>query len=799
VASRRPSSALAGALAAAGAGAGSIGLWYQLFRRPLPKTRGRISVRGLEDSVSIARDARGVVRIEARSTPDFCFAHGFAQGQDRLWQLEFYRRAGSGRLSEFAGKDGLQVDRLMRTLGLRRFADEEIDLLPQRDIEILSAYAAGLNAAIESLSALPLEHQLLRIEPEPWTIQDSLVVRKIIALGFSTNMETELFRAELVAKIGAEKAARLEPQYPHGSPLVMDPGVAWSGDALDLVAQIAEVREAIGWSLEPAGSNNWAVSGERSVTGMPLLAGDPHITTSMPDCWYTIEASTPELELRGASMPGFPGLVIGHSRHLAWSFTNVMADVQDLFVEHIRDGEHGPEYEFQGEWKPVTVHREAIKVRGGEDQQLEVRETHHGPVVNDALGARSGEPLALSWTAIKEPVVSGTGIDAGAFRTGQELVEAFRDYTVPSMNLVWADDSGNIGYKLVGRIPIRRGGCPDLPKPGWTGEYEWDGYVPYDELPEIVNPPGGVLVTANNRIAPDDYPHHITSEYLDGHRAARIEQLLASRDKHSLDDFAQIQLDLHSIPGEQTAHRLARLRPSGQREVRAIERLKSWDHRLDPDTIAGTIYAAFTAHFARAVSEAVIGDPDYAERWRSRSQLGFTPMVSSPWRFQARLIELWDEADDELIGGRSWDELALESLARALDELEQRYGGDPSGWTWGRVHGLHFPHPLSEGEARISRVFDRLLSRRMAVGGGQETVCQVGFVPHAGDYTGRWAPSYRLLADLGSPERSRWQHMTGQSGHPSSEHYDDLLEDWHAGLSYEFGQPAADTLRLDPA
>jgi penicillin amidase len=799
VAPRRPSSALAGALAAAGAGAGSVGLWYQLFRRPLPKTRGRIGVKGLEDTVTIERDARGVARIEARGTPDLCFAQGFVHAQDRLFQLEFYRRVGAGRVSEFAGADGIQIDRLMRTLGLRRFADKEIDLLPQRDIDVLSAYAAGVNAAMEAAPALPLEHQLLRIQPEPWVIQDSLVVRKLIALGFSTNMETELFRAELVAKVGAEKAARLEPQYPHGSPLVMDPGVAWSGDALDLIEQIAEVREAIGWSLEPAGSNNWAVSGERSVTGMPLLAGDPHITTSIPDTWYTLEASTPDLELRGGSMPGFPGLVIGHTRHVAWSFTNVMADTQDLFVEHIREGEDGPEYEFQGEWRPVTVHHEEIQIKGSEPERLEVRETHHGPVVTGVLGAQTGEPLTLAWTAIKEPVVNSTGIDAGAFRNGEELVEAFRTYSTPCMNMVWADSSGNIGYKLVGKIPIRLGGCPDLPKPGWTGEYEWDGWVPYDELPEIVNPPGGVLVTANNRIAPDDYPHHITSEYLDGHRAARIEQLLGERDKHSLDDFARIQLDLYSIPGEQTAHRLARLRPPGQREVRAIERLKSWDHKLDPGTIAGTIYAVFTAHFARAVSEAVIGDPDFAERWRSRSQLGFTPMVSSPWRFQARLLELWDEGDEELIGGRSWDELALAALSQALDELEARWGTDPASWTWGRVHGVRFAHPLGEGDTKASKVLDRLLSRRIPAGGGQETVCQVGFVPHAGDYTGTWAPSYRLLADLGTPERSRWQHMTGQSGQPSSPHYDDLLQDWHAGRSYEFGQPAAETLHLDPA
>ena len=273
--------------------------------------------------------------------------------------------------------------------------------------------------------------------------------------------------------------------------MIVDPGVSWSGDALGLLEQIGEVREAIGWSLEPAGSNNWAVSGERSATGMPLLAGDPHITTSMPDCWYTLEGSTPDLELRGGSMPGFPGIVIGHTRHVAWSFTNVMGDVQDLFVERIRDGEGGPEYEFEGEWRPVTMHQEEIAIRGRSPEQLQVRQTHHGPIVNDALGARAGEPLALAWTAIREPVVEQHR------RATRAASRAARSWWRPSAatrsrrsNMVWADDSGNIGYKLIGKLPIRRGNCPDLPKPGWTGEYEWEGYVPYDDLPELVEPAG---------------------------------------------------------------------------------------------------------------------------------------------------------------------------------------------------------------------------------------------------------------------------------------------------------------------
>ncbi|MEA2141667.1 MAG: penicillin amidase, partial [Solirubrobacteraceae bacterium] len=578
----------------AGAGGLSVAVWRQLFRRPLPQTRGDIRVSGLESEVRIGRDALGVPRIVAESRADLAFGQGFCLGQDRLWQLEAFRRASSGRVAEFAGPDGLKVDRLMRTLGLRRSAELEAQALAPADRELLEAYAAGVNAAVAAARALPLELQLLRIDPEPWTPADSLAIGKLIALGFSTNMEAELLRADLIARVGPEKAARLEPRYPRGLPIVTDPGTPWSGDGIDLIEQLRSVRDAIGLGPAPAGSNNWVVSGERSTTGKPLLAGDPHITSSIPCVWYAVELQAPGLELCGGCMPGFPGVFIGQSRNVAWTFTNVMADVQDVFVERIREGSNGaaPSYEFEGEWRPLEIVREEIRVKGArEPEVLEVRITHHGPIVNEALGAAPGsEPLALAWTALREPFFTAMALDAGHAANGAEAVAGFANFHVPCMNMLWADSSGNIGYKLIGKLPLRRADSPDLPKPGWTGEHEWDGYVSYDELPEITNPPGGALVTANNRVAPADYPHHITSEYLDGWRAARIEQLLGERERHSLDDFRRMQLDVFSIPGEQTAHRLARLHPPHQREVRAIERLRSWDHRLEVDSVAGAIY-----------------------------------------------------------------------------------------------------------------------------------------------------------------------------------------------------------------
>ena len=782
------------------AGTLSLGAWRQLFRRPLPQIRGSLSLRGLEANVTIGRDRFGVPHVQAHSIADACFAQGFCIGQDRLWQLELHRRVATGRVSEFAGPEGLGVDRVMRTLGFGRLAQREANALPEPDRTRLDAYAAGINAAIAAARALPFELQLLRIEPEPWTAADSIALGKLVALGFSTNMETELLRAELIDAVGLEKAEQLEPRYPRTNPVIVEPGRPWSGPGLDLAAQLASVRQAAGMSLEPAGSNNWAVSGERSETGHPLLAGDPHITATMPSVWYAIELSTPELELRGGAMPGFPGIVIGQSHQVAWSFTNTMADVQDLFVERISSDDGPPTYEFEGETRPVTVSHEQIRVKGRQSPEpLEVWETHHGPIVTRLLGADEGDPLALAWTALREPYPAALGVECGRADSGGELVELFRDFTVPSMNMVWADAHGDIGYKLVGKLPRRRGACPDVPKPGWTGAHEWDGYVPYDELPELRNPPGGVIVTANNQIAPPDYPHHITSEYLDGYRAARIEELLAEQEHHSLDSFERIQRDVHSIPGRIAAGRLARLEPSGQREIRAIERLRSWDNELDPDTIAGTIYEAFMVHFARAVSEAAIGDPRLAERWRSKSELGFAPMTSSPWRFKARLLELWEEGDSELIGGRDWDDVALESLRVALDDLERRFGHDASGWRWGRVHGVYVEHSLGGGGRPINRLLDRLLSRRLPTGGSQETVSQTSHVMHRDDFRGRVVASFRLLADVASPQRSRWQHISGQSGHPASAHYDDLQADWVAGRTNPVAQPAVATLTLHPA
>jgi len=774
-------------------------LWHRLFRRPLPRTHGRIAVTGIDGPVEIRRDRWGVPHVRAGSTNDAWFAEGFCHGQDRLWQLELYRRAASGRVSEIAGPESLPSDRFVRMLGLRHFAGREEEELGEELRAAMDAYSAGVNAAVEEAAAPPVEFQILRLRWEPWRPADTLAITKLLSLGLSTNWERELLRADMARELGPELAARLDPGYPEGNPVVLTPGEGWSGDGLALAEQIGCVRDALGLPVEATGSNSWAVSGERSATGMPLLAGDPHLQPSMPGITYQIGLEVGDRFCRGASLPGRIGIAFGQNNEVAWTFTNAMADVMDLFVERVRDDTH---YLFEDDWRPLELRQEEIAVRGrDEPERLVVRSTHHGPIVNAALGADDAEPLALRWMTLDLPAVTEATLAVFDVGSGPELVAALEPHNSPVSNFVWADRHGSIGYKTVGKLPLRDGGCPDLPKPGWTGEHEWGGWVPYDEMPELVDPDAGYVITANNRITPDDFPHHITSDYLDGYRAQRIERLLATAERHDLDNFAGFQLDLVSIPGIETAHRLARLRDSEpsrvhltQREVVAIERLRSWNGRMDADSVAATIYQAFTLRLGREVARAAIRDRDLAKRWLDRARNGFMNHVSSPWRWQSHILALWEEGDPELIG-RPWDELVRDALRAALDDLESRFGPEPEMWRWGRVHPLEFPHSLGG----VNPIFEWIFNRRLEIGGAQETVAQVGWDPND-PFVAIWAPCWRVLADPTDPERSRWQQFTGESGHPGSGHYDDLQPRWRDGLTQGMaGEAPWRTLTLEPA
>ncbi len=744
------------------------------MRRPLPRHAGTVRLPGLDHQVEILRDRWGVPHVHARTRRDLWFGQGFCHAQDRLWQLELYRRMAAGRISEIAGRAGLPADRLVRTLGFRHVSEREVAEMDEGLGAALDSYCAGVNAAAQQ-RPLPAEFQILRLGFDPWQPVDTVSAQRLLSFGLSTNWERELLRAEMVRELGPELTARLEPPYPPGNPVITAPGEPWDGDGLRLAEQIDEVRETLGFASQAGGSNNWAVAGSRTKSGRPLLAGDPHLPSSMPGVVYQIGLYEGGRFIRGGSIPGSPGVFFGQNNDVAWTFTNVLADVQDLFIERI-DGES---YEFEGEDRPVELREEQIEVKGRDPDRIRVRSTHHGPIVNGVLGADEAEPLALAFVALQAEAFYDAHVGVLDVTSGPELVALLESASTPVSNCVWADRTGSIGYKMVGRIPRRRSSIADLPKPGWTGEHEWEGWVPYEELPESVDPECGYLVTANNRVVGDDYPHHVSSDYLDGYRARRVEDLLLEREAHDVASFEAIQTDLHSIPGVECVHRLARLEGgvTQQRELSAIERLRSWDGRMSADSVAASIYQAFVLRLAQETARAVIGDRDLVERWLDRAPSGFLTHVTSPWRWLSHLLALWEEADDELIG-RPWDDHVLDALRGGLDDLEERFGLDPETWRWGAVHRLGFPHAVGEGNALLARIFNRSLE----VGGAEETVWQVAYDPNR-PFEAIWAPCWRMVADPSEPDAARWQQFTGQSGHPGSRHYDDLQASWLAGQS----------------
>src|SRR5688500_7201321 len=380
--------AATGALAAGGA----AGLWWQLFRRSLPATEGTITVSGPGERVEIRRDRWGVPHVHAREERDVWFGQGFCHGQDRLWQLDLYRRVARGRLSEIAGPEALPSDRFLLSLGMARIAEAEAAALDPEVRDSLRAFCAGINAAVNAAGALPAELQILRADFEPWTPADSLAAHKLLSFGLSTNWERELLRAEMARELGPELAARLDPTYPAGNPVVLTPGKrAAAGESV--LARAADVRRLLGLAPQATGSNNWAVAPSRSATGSALVAGDPHLPPSMPGITYQIGLYAGGRFGRGGSLPGMPGLVFGQNNDVAWTFTNVMADVMDLFVERL----DGDRYLFEDEWRDLELSAHEIPVRGADPDRLVVRSTHHGPLVNEALRADDSEPLALSW------------------------------------------------------------------------------------------------------------------------------------------------------------------------------------------------------------------------------------------------------------------------------------------------------------------------------------------------------------------------------------------------------------------
>jgi penicillin amidase len=743
---------------------------YSLLRRSVPPSKGVARLKGLDSPVEVIRDRWGLPHIYAGSVRDVLFAQGYVHAQDRLWHMELARRAASGSLAEVFGPVALDADRLLRRVGLRRAAEAELAQMVEAMGENLEAYTAGVNAFIEgNRNRLPPEFLILRFRPEPWTPVDGLAIGKFVGWSLSGNWDTEIVRSWIVERLGPEEAARLEPGYPVGAPLIVPPGAECRGLGVPLLEELRKVQDVVG--VGGGGSNNWVVDGQKSATGKPLLANDPHLPLQLPNIWYEVHLNGGGLNVIGASIPGVPGVIIGHNERIAWGITNTMTDGDDLFVERINPA-NPCQYDYGGKWVDGDLVREEIRVRGRREPVVEeVLVTGHGPIISPSI---PGEERALALrTIVAEPSQQAHAVlllnRAGSW---EGFREALREWPAPAQNFVYADVEGNIGYQMAGLVPMRAKGQGLVPSPGWTGDYEWKGFIPFDELPSVLNPPTHYVATANNKIVDDDYPHFLGAEYMDGYRAERIVELLEATEKHSLEDFRSIQGDVYSIPGRELVQHLLSLQPANEDAKRALNFLRVWDCQLSPDSVAATIVEAFFLHLLRNTVADKLGPlTDY---FVGKEVHPAVPDNHYLYRSASWLLGLMNEAPADWFAGRTWREVMEQSLEEAVAALRRSLGEDMSRWTWGRIHYAPFEHVL--GRVRALRpVFNR---GPVPLGGDINTVAQASYIGSRPYGVYSYAPSYRQIIDLSDLNRSVAILAGGQSGHPASRHYSDMIDAW---------------------
>src|SRR5215471_652704 len=688
-------------LAAAAGLAG--GAYFLLIYRPLPKTKGTLHLQGTHKPIEIITDRYGVPHIYAQNEDDLYFAQGFFHAQDRLWQMELNRRIASGRLSEIFGEIALETDKFARRLGMHRAANEAVKHISDHSKRILDAYAQGVNAYIKhNQNKLPLEFTILRFKPEPWQIEDSIQWSKMMAWNLAGNWETEVIRARIVAKLGAERAAKLEAGYDPTHPLIIPPGVEYQGINLGMLEQYEQLKQLSGFGMM-GGSNNWVVDGTMTTTAMPILCNDPHLGQAAPSIWYECHLVAGDIDVIGVSFPGTPGIVIGHNQFIAWGLTNAVSDVEDLYIEKFNP-QNPDQYEYMGKWEDAQVVREEITVKGARVPVIEeVYITRHGPILtqmahpsqentagkNGNTGSQPVElPLALRWTGLEKHDIISAVYKLNRATNWEEFREAVSYWDQPPQNVVYADIQGNIGYVMAGAIPIRARGQALLPSPGWTGEYEWTGYIPFEELPQTFNPEQHFIATANNRVVDDSYPYYITHEWLNGYRAQRIRDLLTSKGKLAPSDMATIQSDQYSLPAAEIVPHILKLKGETEFERSALAMLGNWNFVLAPDSAGAAIYSLVLYKLERIVFNAMLGD----EETLMQSYLGVgTTILALQNGYSSRskplLIRLLNEHDDRWFAGSAipngpgtWDEALRSAFTAAVADLQEKLGSDISRW-----------------------------------------------------------------------------------------------------------------------
>ena len=743
-----------------------------LVLRPLPSIDNDERLLGLHERVEVLRDKYGVPHVFATDQHDLFFAQGFITAQDRLWQMDIYRRAAQGRLAEVLGDPGLESDRFMRTLGLGRAAQLDLLVISDEARGFVEAYMEGVNKFMQQHGeSLPFEFIILGYRPEPWTVLDTLAIAKLQLYDAAGNYTQELLRASIAARLGPEVLATLLPDAATNATAV-DPR-AWALVSGELSPGLpgdgpAALASVLGGAGQGLGSNCWALAGSRTASGKPLLAGDPHLPVRNPSIWYEVALDAGDLHLIGFSIPGVPGVVIGHNDRVAWSFTYALADTQDLFVER-QDPSDLRRYEFEGRMENATFVREVIDVKGRPDPVVvDVAITRHGPILTPVLKEQKAQ-LALRWSALDGTRTVEAVFGMGRARNFTEFRAAAAFFVGATLSACYADVDGHIGYQLVGRLPDRKAGDGRLPVPGWSGEYEWRGLRPADDNPFLFDPPGGLVLNANNRPVDRATETGWEGEWDPGFRYAFLRAALTSITGADVARFRSLQTDVTSLPVQRfraailSARSASPLAAEGQRLVR------EWDGVLGVDSAAAAVYEAWLVNMCGRTFRDKLGPALYEQYLNDgRPTFALYQLIGSP-------SSTWF-ADLATGAPGDRDRVAALALEDAVRDLAKRLGPDSASWRWGDLHMVSFEHPLSAAKP-LDRIFTIGPVRR----GGD------GYSPNNAAYSLvrpfalRSHASERQIVDLADVDASLSIIPTGQSGQPFSPHWGDQTQLWANG------------------
>jgi penicillin amidase len=751
------------------------GLFYQTTQSGLAPESGVVKLAGLTTPVRVIRDAAGIPHIYAQNRLDLARALGYTQAQDRLFQLEMRRRLAEGRLAEVFGPDLVESDYVYRLFDPDKFSRDSVATYPTEMRAQMDAFVGGINAYIDAhQNSLEPAFRLVGITPSHYTPEDLEAGALTIAMLLGYNAAEESVYMNLAPKMAPSEIAALMPVYPTLPLEPPPPAITAAFGGVKLAFHLAPGFAHLGHMGLPA-SNNWVVDGSMTKSGKPMLANDPHLPQSMPSIWYEAVLVTPDGFTAGALAAGSPAVTIGTNGHVAWGVTSVCADVMDLSLEHL--SADGRSYEFQGKWLPLERRDVTVHVRGAADVTRTILSTRHGPIVSDVLAladnplsgvkVRGNYALSMRFAGLTPGPSAASGFGAATARTGKDLVEAYRTFMTTPLNLLWGDDSGNIGWKIVGAIPNRVGFDGKYPTPGFTGNFEWNGMIPFDSLPHSENPPSHFIVTANNRLADVSW----NGSWAPPWRYDRISDLLRGHDKLTVDNFESIQRDRVDLFALKLRDALMQAGDGGDNDLQwALGEIRGWDGAMTANSRPAAIVAAAEVTLARRVFQPLLGN-DYKSFM----------LLEDNGAYAANEDMLLRPASTLWPGGADSESATLRaSVKDAMALLATRLGDDRDKWRWGALETIEFDHPLGMRGGVLGWYFNR---GPFPTEGGRYTVNNSWF--DLGDerlqFKVTQISSYRFIADLADPAGALGMNHSGESDHPASRHYDDLIGPWSRG------------------